>query len=64
MLIPTLSKTLIEMGGENRISGITILNNLCRKIFNYDYSSEADRLKNWLSKSEIYLQILNKDMTE
>ena len=52
------------MGGANRIAGITILNNLCRKIFNYDYSSEADRLKSWLGKSEIYLQLLNKDMTE
>ena len=35
-MIPTISKTLMEMGGENKISGIKILNNLCKKVFAFN----------------------------
>ena len=64
MMIPTLSKTLIAMGGEGRMSGIKLLNNHCKRIFSFDFSAEADRLKNWMGENDIYVLVLTKDVTE
>jgi hypothetical protein len=64
LMIPTLSKTLILMGDKNRLTGIRLLNSHCRRVYNFDYSKEADRLKAWLNNNEVYSEILTKGIDE
>lgn len=63
-LAPTLAKTLLTIGGSCRMPGIRLLNSHCKQVANLDFSSKGERLKNWLSTSEIYIKLLTKDITE
>jgi hypothetical protein len=65
VILPTLAKNLIASNPSQRIIGIKLLNNYCKRVFDfYDYSSQSDRLKEWLKKEDIYSLVLNEALTE
>lgn len=62
-LIPALAKTLITMEG-GRLAGIKLLNRHCRRVFDFDFSSDSEHLKDWMQKNEIYKAVLCPEITE
>jgi len=64
MMIPILAKTLLTIGGECRMPAIRILNSHCKRVTSFDYSSESERLKGWISRNELFIHLLSKDVTE
>jgi hypothetical protein len=44
-MIPILSKSLIVKGNEERSAGIKLLNKLCKRLNDYMFYSETEKIK-------------------